>query len=92
MAGSWKAGDYALCVNNAAKADWAEYFMDEAYSEDMLEVGKTYIVQNVVSNEHGTGLDVGIPTPWGDEQWDAARFRKTLLAPVTRWDKKLVRA
>ncbi len=88
---AWAKGDYALCVNNKSKPDWAEHFMDDAYSEDMLEVGRTYIVQRVISLDGFTGLNVGIPTPWGDEDWDAARFRKTLLAPAMRWDEKRVK-
>lgn len=87
----WTKGDYALCVDISSKEEWAEWFMDADYSTDMLEHGKTYIVKGVASRDGLTGLNVGIPTPWGEEFWDAARFRKTLLAPVTRWNEKLIR-
>lgn len=84
MAGEWAKGDYALCVNNKAYQQWVEWYMDDKYCEDMLEHGKTYIVQGVLNRDGYTGLNVGIPTPWGEDFWDANRFIKTLLAPVTK--------
>lgn len=74
-----RAGDTVRCIDNTSRGHWAEWYGDDAYSEDMLQLGTRYLVRDVRTRDGETGLDIGIPTPWGDQFWNADRFEKALL-------------
>ena len=74
-----RAGDTVRCIDNCSYSPWAEWYADERYSEDMLEVGKRYRVLDVAKRDGQVGLNVGVPTPWGDQFWNARRFEVALL-------------
>lgn len=74
-----EAGDTVLCVDATSKTEWAEWYSDPAYSEDMLCKGALYQVREVATRDGQTGLDIGFPTPWGDRHWNADRFEKWSL-------------
>ena len=77
------AGDTVVCIDNTSRSHWAEWYQDEQYSEDILELRGRYLVREVAERDGETGLDVGIPTPWGDRFWNADRFQKSLLRLAT---------
>jgi hypothetical protein len=76
-------GDTVRCIDNCSYSPWAEWYVDEHYSEDMLTVGERYLVRAVAKRDGQTGIDVGVPTPWGDQYWNANRFEKCLLRLAT---------
>lgn len=76
------------CVDNRSKPDWAAWYVDDAYSEDMLKLGERYLVLAVAERDGQLGYDVGVPTPWGDRFWNADRFERSLLRLPTRVDRR----
>jgi hypothetical protein len=80
---AFQIGDTVRCIDNCSYSPWAEWYVDEHYSEDMLEEGRRYLVLGVAERDGQIGLDIGIPTPWGDPYWNADRFEVSLLRLAT---------
>ena len=74
-----KAGDTVRCIDATSRPDWAAWYMDNGYADDMLVRGKSYPVHAVAERDGKTGYDIGVPTPWGDPFWNADRFERALL-------------
>jgi hypothetical protein len=67
------------CIDNRSRIGWAEWYGDAAYSEDLLNLTARYIVRDIAERDGVLGLDIGVPTPWGDQFWNADRFEPALL-------------
>jgi len=67
-------GDIVRCIDATSRQDWADWYMDQHYAEDLLVEGKLYVVLSVAERDGQTGYDVGVSTPWGDPHWNAQRF------------------
>jgi hypothetical protein len=74
-----RKGDTVCCIDNGSREEWARWYGDGEYSEDMLVKGLRYLVRDTLTRDGMLGLDVGVPTPWGDPFWSADRFEKALL-------------
>jgi hypothetical protein len=72
-----KVGDTVRCIDASSRADWAAWYGDDAYCD--LVKGQRYLVRATLIRDGQFGLDVGIPTPWGDPYWSANRFERALL-------------
>lgn len=67
-------GDIVRCIDATSRPDWADWYMDQHYAEDLLVVGKLYVVLSIAERDGQTGYDVGVSTPWGDPHWNSQRF------------------
>jgi hypothetical protein len=72
-------GDIVRCIDATSRPDWADWYMDQHYAEDLLVAGKLYVVQGIAERDGQTGYDVGVSTPWGDPHWNSQRFEPALM-------------
>ena len=79
MRQAFSVGMAVRCIDNRSRPHWAEWYGDAAYCEDMLSMGKRYVVRAIAEQDGHIGIDVGVPTPWGDHFWNADRFEPALV-------------
>ena len=46
-----KAGDAVRCVDASSKPEWAAWYMDNGYADDMLVRGQRYLVRDVAERD-----------------------------------------